>query len=266
MCLRTTNGWSNHPWSITTSAAPRTTTNTLAYFCKGIPAIQRSGYETRLPWSPSVLTPLAQNFLPKLKRHLLPRVLTALQSQTSSSQSSDPVGDQSAYDPNTVLFKHDRMYQHNLARFNYTSYDVRRSEDVVNASTPHHNIMVLSDESDSTTSHPFKYAQVLGIYHTNVVYVGPGMVDYQPRRMEFLWVRWYESTGMRAGWRNHRLDRIRFPPMSTDDAFGFVDPTDVLRACHIIPAFAKGRLHVDGVGLSWCTQDSSDWVEYYVNR
>jgi hypothetical protein len=161
------------------------------------------------------------------------------------------------------------MYQHNIARFNYTSYDVRRSDDVVNASTPHHNIMVLSgpDENDATTSHPFKYAQVLGIFHVNVVYVGPGMVNYQPYRMEFLWVRWYQSAGMpAAGWKSHKLDRIRFSPMSADDTFGFLDPADVLRACHIIPAFAKGKRHVDGMGLSWCARDSLDWVEYYVNR
>jgi len=161
------------------------------------------------------------------------------------------------------------MYQHNIARFNYTSYDVRRSDDVVNASTPHHNIMVLSgtNENDATTSHPFKYAQVLGIFHVNVVYVGPGMVNYQPYRMEFLWVRWYQSAGMpAAGWKSHKLDRIRFLPMSADDTFGFLDPADVLRACHIIPVFAKGKRHVDGMGLSWCARDSLDWVEYYVNR
>jgi hypothetical protein len=188
-----------------------------------------------------------------------------LEIQTSSLQSHSTVNDEGTYDPNTVLFKHDRMYQHNIARFNYTSYDVRRSDDVVNASTPRHNIMVLS-ASDSITNHPFKYAQVLGIFHVNVVYVGPGMVNYQPHRMEFLWVRWYQSMGMLDGWKNHKLDRIRFAPMSADDTFVFIDPADVLRACHIIPAFAKGKRHVDGMGLSWCARDSSDWVEYYVNR
>jgi hypothetical protein len=40
---------------------------------------------------------------------------------------------------------------------------------------------------------------------------------------------------------------------------------DVLRACHIIPAFAKGKHHVNGMGLLWCARDSSDWIEYYVN-
>ena len=62
------------------------------------------------------------------------------------------------------------------------------------------------------------------------------------------------------------LDRIRFGPMAADDTFGFLDPSVVLRGCHIIPAFAKGKLHSDGKGMSLCARDSSDWSEYYVNR
>ena len=209
-----------------------------------------------------------QEFLPKLREHLLPRVVMKLQSQASNSLTDSSI-DERTCDPNKILFKHDRMYQHNLAHFNYTSYDVRRLADVVNASTPHHNIMVLSDsddENDSATGHHFKYAQVLGIYHVNVIYVGPGMIDYQPHRMEYLWVRWYQSTGVQTGWDSRKLDRIRFFPMSSADAFGFVNPADVLRACHLVPAFAKGRLHIDGIGLSRRAKDSSDWAEYYVNR
>ncbi|KIM91270.1 hypothetical protein PILCRDRAFT_1439 [Piloderma croceum F 1598] len=54
--------------------------------------------------------------------------------------------------------------------------------------------------------------------------------------------------------------------MAKDDAFGFLDPSDVLRGSHIVPAFAKGKLHPDGKGLLHLAQDSSDWIEYYVNR
>ena len=122
------------------------------------------------------------------------------------------------------------------------------------------------DHPDSEASHPFYYAQVLGIYHVNVVYTGLEMVDYQPRRMEFLWVRWYQHAELtQSGWDTYHLDRIRFPPLATEDAFGFIDPLDVVRACHTIPAFASGKLH-DGRGLSLCAQDRLDWVSYYVNR
>jgi hypothetical protein len=181
-----------------------------------------------------------------------------------------------------VLFKHDRLYRHNIIRINYTTYDVRRSQDMLNPSTSQCNIMVLDQTS---CAHPFHYARVLGVYHANVVYTGPGMTDYQPRRMEFLWVRWYQHMNMDAtGWRARKLDLVQFPPVTDENSFGFIDPSDILRGCHIIPAFAMGRLHIDhkshhripafamgmrqikNRGLSVCARDSLDWAGYYVNR
>jgi hypothetical protein len=164
------------------------------------------------------------------------------------------------------------MFPHNLVRINYTTYDVRCAQDAVNTSTTHNNIMVFAEPGDNLDStsdqdHPYRYARVLGVYHVNVVYVGPGMLDYQPRRTEFLWVRWYQNIEAGCtGWGAHKLDHVRFPPITKDGAFGFIDPLDVLRSCHIIPMFAKGKLHIDGKGLSHCARDSSDWLEYYVNR
>jgi hypothetical protein len=170
-----------------------------------------------------------------------------------------------------MFFKSDRLYRHNIMRINYTTYDTRQSQDVINPSTSHRNIMVLNasydDHQSRAGSHPFCYAQVLGIYHANVVYTGREMINYTPNRMEFLWVRWYqlmEST--QSGWNTYLLDRLQFAPMAEEDAFGFIDPLDVVRGCHIIHAFAGGTLHADGRGLSYCAQDSFDWVSYYVNR
>lgn len=172
------------------------------------------------------------------------------------------------YSPNSILFKHDRLYKHNIMRINYTTYDIRRSQDVVHSTTSHCNIMVLADPNTSQGSdlHPFRYARVLGVYHVNVVYVGPGMTDYQPRRMEFLWVRWYQRVEMIGTvWSACKLDHVRFLPIAEQDAFGFIDPSDVLRACHIVPVFSRGKLHADSKGLSRCARDSADWVTYYVN-
>lgn len=172
-------------------------------------------------------------------------------------------------DPNSVLFKHDRLYRHQLFRTNYTTYDIRRSQDVVHAASSHCNIMVLADLGGggiSESNHPFRYARVEGIYHVNVVYVGAGMVNYEPRRMEFLWVRWYRLLDTTGGWSTQKLDALRFMSVRGGDAFGFIDPADVLRGCHIIPSFANGLFHVDGKGLSHSARDSSDWVRYYVDR
>lgn len=114
----------------------------------------------------------------------------------------------------------------------------------------------------------FCYGRVLAICHVEAVYVGPGMEGYRPHRVEFLWVRWYRHTGQASegDWSARKLNCIQFMPMNMDDAFGFIDPSEVLRGCHIVPKFAKGKLHVDGKGLSHCARDQSDWVEYYVNR
>lgn len=103
--------------------------------------------------------------------------------------------------------------------------------------------MLLADNSDAPAGqHKFLYAHTLDIYHANVVYTGPGMCDYEARCVDFLWVRWYEVVDpMASGWKIQRLDRIRFPQMDEEDAFGFVDPKDILRGCHILPRFAAGK-------------------------
>jgi hypothetical protein len=69
-----------------------------------------------------------------------------------------------------------------------------------------------------------------------------------------------------TGWKAWKLNHLQFLLVAKDDALAFVDPSCVLRSCHIIPAFAEGRCHVDGKGLSSLGQDSSDWTVYYVNR
>ena len=71
----------------------------------------------------------------------------------------------------SVLLKDDCIYRHQLMRFNYTTYDVRRGQDVINPSTPHCNILLLANKDKGThpeSDHPFLYARVLRIYHANV--------------------------------------------------------------------------------------------------
>ncbi|KAF8833432.1 hypothetical protein BDN67DRAFT_917013, partial [Paxillus ammoniavirescens] len=135
---------------------------------------------------------------------------------------------------------------------NYTTYDVRHMQDVVNPSTDHCDIMLLSNSE----SHSFSYAHVLSIYHGNVIYCGPGSLDYKPRRLEFLWVRWFELIAPTC---QFALNKLHFVPMVDEEAFGFFDPSDVLRSCHLIPGFSTGKLHHDSVGISNTARDSDDW-------
>lgn len=206
--------------------------------------------------------------MPRLKEHLLPRVLSMLKVETNQPTSPETTQQNPTSDPiNFLFFKSERMYAHRTIRFNYTTYDVRRAQDVVNPRTTHCNIMLLdkhADSSDDSAIHPYVYARVIGIFHVNVVYTGPGMVNYNPTRFDFLWVRWYEHIPTTSP---YRLDQLTFPPMAEGDAFGFVNPTDVLRSCHIIPAFSQGTCREPGeAGLSDCARDIDDSKVYYVGR
>jgi hypothetical protein len=188
-----------------------------------------------------------------------------------------------------LFFKRDCIYLHKILRINYTTYDVRRGTDIIKPGTSRCNVMLLADHtasSDPTKLHHFLYGRVLGAYHANVIYTGPGMQDYEARRFDFLWVRWYEVVDPgSSGWSNSTLDSVRFPPLHENDSFGFVDPNDVLRGCHILPAFAKGKRNetsVDvshilpvfaksernetSVDVSRCAKDSKDYKSYYVGR
>ncbi|KAH7903999.1 hypothetical protein BJ138DRAFT_1019753, partial [Hygrophoropsis aurantiaca] len=153
-----------------------------------------------------------------------------------------------------------RIYYHQIARFNYTTYDVRRAQDVINPRTPHCNIMILNNINNEA-SH-YRYAKVLGVHHANIVFAGSGSDTH---RMDFLFVRWYECIEL-GSWEMQTLDRVRFKPLDCDDAFGFISPDDILRSIHIIPCFSRGMRHEDGVGISLLAGDCNDWHEYYVNR
>jgi hypothetical protein len=151
-------------------------------------------------------------------------------------------------------------------RINYTTYDVRRQQDIISSTTSRCDVMTLATNSDGQlVTDRFLFARVLGIFHVNVIYTGPGMTGYSPRRMEFLWVCWYDCL-MDGSWSAFTLDRIGFPPMASEHSFGFLDPSDIVRGCHITPAFWSGMRYHDKQGLSRCTRDSHDWHNYYVNR
>lgn len=169
-----------------------------------------------------------------------------------------------------VLFKRNRIYHHHIARFNYTTYDTRRDQDVINPKTSHHDIMVLNNASgDDDCGGRYCYARVLGVHHVNVVYAGG--LYHAALRMEFLFVRWCEPVGD-ADIGRTTLDRLRFPALDSEDAFGFLSPTDVMRAAHIIPCFSKEMRHKDGKGMSGMAGmagmagDKGDWHQYFVNQ
>ncbi|THU92496.1 hypothetical protein K435DRAFT_862405 [Dendrothele bispora CBS 962.96] len=169
------------------------------------------------------------HFARKLKDHLLGRIFGEEQLEYPEERQYLTIVD-------------DRLYRHQLVRFNYTTYDVRRNQDSINPrSRPH--VMCLSSES-SDSAHPYVYARVCGVFHVNTRYRGPGSYDSSTtvRRFDVLWVCWLiYDTSSPAGFQSTRLHRVFFPSGFSSDAFGFLDPARVLRAAHIIPAFASGQ-------------------------
>lgn len=124
--------------------------------------------------------------------------------------------------------------------------------------------MVLSGETKP--SHPYWYARVLGIYHTEVIFNQGG--KSMKRRVEFLWVRWLAVVqGHKSGMEYARLPKIAFVEESDPDAFGFLDPGQVIRGAHVIPAFASGRGVSSlryGKSLACPCGQLDDWEQFYV--
>ncbi|KAF8219311.1 hypothetical protein L208DRAFT_1341607 [Tricholoma matsutake] len=141
-----------------------------------------------------------------------------------------------------MFLKNNCIYHHKLIQFYFTNYNIQHGTDIVNPGTSHCNVMLLSDDVESLNLHHFLYAWVLGRYHINVIYTGPGMHDFEACCFDFLWVQWFEviSPGS-SGWSNSKLDSVRFPPMNKNCSFDFLDLKDVLHGCYILPAFAKGK-------------------------
>jgi len=87
--------------------------------------------------------------------------------------------------------------------------------------------------------------------------------------MEFLWVRWFGvEPDYRWGFKNAWLPKIGFIPSDSGAAFGFLDPSFVLRACHLIPAFADGRTNSllrHGTSVARENNNVDDWAAFYVN-
>ncbi|KAF5384836.1 hypothetical protein D9615_000907 [Tricholomella constricta] len=198
--------------------------------------------------------PAIIDFLPKLKDHLLARLAHP-----------EWTGDGNEFTPaehSNLLIRNNRLYIHKVFRVNYTTYDVRRGQDSMNPRT-RADIMTLSHQDD--TDHPFAYARILGVFHADVTHNVPGN-SRVPVSIEFLWVRWYRrDPTYRAGFKRKRLHRLEFLPDSDPDAYGFLNPDEVIRGSHIIPAFYYGPTETFAPSLARAADELDDWVYYYVN-
>lgn len=105
--------------------------------------------------------------------------------------------------------------------------------------------------------------------------------------MDFLWVRYFDREKSRKvpGFATKRLQRLQFTALPEQDdedggeAFGFLDPSWIIRGAHLIPAYALGQtlkpspLDIpDLEGGEWEDEEPGeeadldrDWNFHYVN-
>jgi hypothetical protein len=154
-------------------------------------------------------------------------------------------GDEQEYtdhNRNDVVIVDNRLHIHKTLRINYTSYDLRRQQDIIN-STSKPDVMVLSCEEGEDV-HPFWYARVVKIFHL-LVYHSKSTPEaehtqaiLEPQRMDVLWVRWFGlDTDTRGGWPKKQCHGISFIPWDEPGVFGFLNPMQVVREVHLIPNF-----------------------------
>ncbi|KAJ8085123.1 hypothetical protein PM082_003907 [Marasmius tenuissimus] len=203
-----------------------------------------------------------KGFKSKLQRHLIARIC---------DMDPDLVSDSELYQ---LSFVGGRFYRHQRFRLYYTSYDCRRKKESIGFRRRPHIMMLTGDPSDP---HPYLYARVIGIYHANVLYLGEDPTYRRTRRMEFLFVRWLQfDESHQWGWKAKRLPRVHFLNAEDPEAFGFVDPAQVIRASHMIPAFEWNttsellpsnsivRVYEEYHENKYDKEDE-DWRYYYVN-
>lgn len=154
------------------------------------------------------------------------------------------------------------IYEHATLHINFTTYDLRRGQDIIHVGTGKSFVMVRTLATSDSSGQPWAYARVLGVFHANVIRPGTS----EKLRQEFLWVRWLQRdlTGSCTA-NDFRLPRVSFVPQSSPGVFGFLDPADVIRACHLIPAYHLGHTF-SFLEPSLARDNEGDWYAYYVGR
>lgn len=159
-----------------------------------------------------------------------------------------------------LIILQDKLYFHSTMAVNYTTYDGRRQSETLNPRT-HADIMMLSQGD----VHPYEYSRILGIFRVKVVHPSLGN---KAQELDILWVRFYEfDERYQAGWEARRFYHVHFTNSANGDAFGFLDPQDVLRAAHLLPGFRYGRTQalLPSSLARWESEHDEDWTYYHVN-
>ncbi|KAI0735278.1 hypothetical protein C8Q76DRAFT_791844 [Earliella scabrosa] len=177
--------------------------------------------------------PAIRGFIPRLYEHLAARIFGGNMFTEPEEFSEDQL--------NGIRIFEDRMYKHKYIRVNYTTYDMRREQDVVSPRN-HADIMVPAPEWDA--AYPYWYGRVIGIFTVKASYHGPEATrqSRQWRNYPVLWVRWFTRDDTSSfGFQHRRQPCLSFVDATEpdNDPFSFIDPDDVIRAAYILPRPAR---------------------------
>ena len=165
------------------------------------------------------------------------------------------------------LLNLDRVVESKILWINYTTYDIRRAYDCLRPG--HLSFLMTLLREDDPDRHPFWYCQLLKALHIEVDFC-PGGVTRSSETLEVLWVCWLGvDPAQKWGFRRCALPKVGFVPKHGDSpTFGFLDPSLVIRGCHLIPTFTDGRtdqLLQRGQSVARQYGETDDWAGYYVN-
>jgi hypothetical protein len=161
-----------------------------------------------------------------------------------------------------VRLKDERLSFYATARFNYTTYDIRREQDFINVKSKRSFVLV---STPGASPHPWRYARVIKIMHVDG-YIVPDS-HKSAVRINVLWVRWLETDpDWKFGADVLRLERLRWCAEDAASSFGFVDPCTVIRAAPIEPALHHSLSTITPTPLGYRDTLEGDYTYHYVAR
>lgn len=120
---------------------------------------------------------------------------------------------------------------------------------------------------ESPPAHPYIYIRIIAIFHVNIgnkALLGPQSV-VTPIQKDIVWVHWFsieDSSPLDETFM--RLDRLSLTNIPDTDSNGSIHPEDIVRTCHIIPAFHYGRMST--MIPPSIASESESYEYFYVNR
>ena len=167
-------------------------------------------------------------------------------------------------DTEHIFIEDSSLYKHPILNVKFTSYEVKQERDIIHLGYGRTGVMLYTSAVREDENEPWSYAKILEVYHVTVHTASKP----EPQTLTVLWVRWMQRdpVGL-AGPNSQNYTRVSFVPWTDNpgNVFDFIDPSHIIRACHLIPAFNLGRTG-DLLDPSIVRNPKGDWCAYYANR